>query len=134
MNLTDLNLQKKETLDTSRPIYVLLSKDKTHFASLPNGEINWDYSEANMKLVESILQKEFSNHTYILMPLTVAFPLFCNTQAELVLAWTPTINKIRKEMNIQTRRNLYTGFHTSKQPPIPHPLEADALLKKLLRL
>lgn len=133
MNLTDLPLKQKDTLDTSRPIYVLLHKDHSHFHSLPTGEINWDYSFHNMQLIEKILEKDFGNKSYILMPLSRAFPLFCNLQAELVKAWTPTINLIRKEPNIEYRRRIYSRYHNSKSPPIPHPLEADALLKKLLK-
>jgi hypothetical protein len=131
MNIDNLKLKEKDKLDTSVPVYVLINKDFCHFHSLPNGEINWDYNRANMELIEKILEKDFGNKSYIVMPLSEAFPLFCNKQAELVKIWTPAINLIRKEPNIDYRRRIYKSTINSNK--VPHPLEADALLKRLLK-
>lgn len=118
--------------EPGRPVYVLMHKDKTHLHCLPNGEVDWDYSKARMDLVEQILTKEFNNPNYISIELSVAWPHICNHQAELVTLWTPTINAIRKAKTLKARFELYQSFR--QKTKTAHPLEADALLKRLLQL
>lgn len=125
--MNQLDLTKFEP---GRPVYVLFHKDQTHFHCLPHGEVDWDYDKAVMDLREQILRKDFGNFNYHCMELSVAWPLFCNTQAEIVKYWTPTINLIRKERDVMQRRAIYERFFNRKK--VAHPLEADALLKRLL--
>lgn len=131
LSIDDLKIGQREKFDPTQTVWVLIHKDHTHFHSLPNGEINWDYNKANMDLVDKILEKDFGNRNYIVMKLADAFPLFCNVQAELVKLWTPTINLIRKERDFHQRRAIYERFYNSKR--VAHPIEADALLKRLLK-
>jgi len=117
--------------EPGRPVYVLLHKDHTHFHCLPHGEVDWDYDKKVMDLREQILRKDFDNFDYNCIDLATAWPIFCNRQADLVKLWTPTINLIRKSRSIMERRAIYQRFFDRRKAA--HPLEADALLKRLLR-
>lgn len=118
--------------EPGRPVWVLMHKDKTHFHCLPTGEVDWSYNKADMELREQILIKDFNNRNYGAIELSFAWPLFCNHQAELVKLWTPTINLIRKAKTVPERQAIYARFY--KRHKVAHPLEADALLKRLLQL
>lgn len=118
--------------EPGRPVWVLMHKDTTHFHCLPTGEVDWSYNKSDMELREKILKKDFNNHNYGAIELSWAWPLFCNHQAELVKLWTPTINLIRRGRQLEERRAIYERFF--KRHHAAHPLEADALLKRLLQL
>lgn len=128
--ITDPNYKTK--FEPGRPVWVLMHKDKSHFHCLPDGNIDWSYNKADMELRERILIKDFGNTNYGVVELSWALPLFCNHQAELVTLWTPAINNIRKARSLKERFGIYQNF--IKRHKQPHPLEADALLKRLLDL
>lgn len=125
----DLSAVTKHT--PGRTVWVLIHKDHTHVQSLPGGEPDWSYEKADMELREKILEKDFNNKNYYIIDAASAILLIANKQAELVKAWTPTINLIRKARQLQERRVIYQRFR--KRTSLPHPIEADGLLKSLLR-
>tara|TARA_R110000868_G_scaffold81743_1_gene231155 strand:+ start:7867 stop:8250 length:384 start_codon:yes stop_codon:yes gene_type:complete len=126
-----MDLQDNTKFEPGRPLFVLLHKDRTHIQSLPNGEPDWSYNKADMELRQKILQKDFHNNNYEVVTADIALTHIANRQAELIIMWTPVINAIRKEPNLAYKRNLYTRF--AKRTKLPHPVEADGLLKKELR-
>jgi hypothetical protein len=131
MNLNNIKLHGIDKFEPHRPVYVLLHISKTHVYCLPNGEADWAYSKADMHLREQILQKDFSIRDYFTVPLSTALVEIANVQAELETAWRPVIADIRRTKSLSDRFNLYKRALARYKA---HPLSADALLKRLLRL
>lgn len=127
-----MNLQNiiDTTADPKRPFYVLLHKDQSHLMSLPGGEPDWSFNYADMELRKKILQKDFKDNNYTIVTGREAAIRISNKQAELVRAWSPTINLIRKAPTLGDRRAIYKRFYLSHK--LPHPIEADGMLKRLL--
>ena len=121
----------KTQLDPTRPVYVLIHKDRSHLYSKEKHEPLWSYETQPIELVRKILVKDFHNRNYSLTTLKEALPIIANRQAELVIEWTPAINKIRSTRSLEERFNLYKR---AKQKIGPHPIEADSILKRLLNL
>lgn len=129
MDLQSLN-PTNPTFEPGRPVYVLLHSDESHIYSNPDGGPSWSYERQQMELIRTILRKDFKNNDYHIVTLAVAWPRICNKQAELEEVWAKAIDKIRRIKGLADRRNYYRNFfHRHK---LPHPISADAELKKLL--
>lgn len=118
--------------EPGRPVYVLLHEDKSHIYPNPDGGAAWSYNRNDIELIRKIIKEDFGITTYHVLPLSQAWPLLCNTQAELELLWRDTIVKLRKIKNLHERRNHYRNFFLRHKRP--HPILHDATLKKLLAI
>ena len=131
MNLADLNPTNPK-FEPGRPVYVLLHEDKSHIYPNPDGGPAWSYNESHLKLIQTIIKKDFGITSYHICLLSVAWPLLCNTQGELEEIWKRTINQIRSAKRPHDRVTIYRDFFNRVRRP--HPLTHDAELKKLLGL
>lgn len=118
--------------EPGRPVYVLLHEDKSHIYSRPDGEPAWSYEKNSLELIRKILKHDFACTSYHVLPLSQAWPLLCNTQAELEKIWSRTIDQIRRAKRPHDRIVIYRTF--MQRTNRPHPIAADAELKKLLGL
>jgi hypothetical protein len=125
-----LDLDTTKHHNPERPTYILLHKDESHVYSASTGAV-WSHETKDLELVQKILKEDFGVCNYYIIELQEGLVRIGNVQAELVRLWTPTINAIRKERNLEKRRHLYANFMDRHKAP--HPLEADALLKKYLK-
>lgn len=131
MNLQDINPTAPK-FEPGRPVYVLLHEDKSHIYPNPDGGPAWSYDEAHLKLIQTIIRKDFGITAYHITPLSVAWPLLCNTQGELEQIWKKTITQIRAARRVHDRIVIYRTF--MQRTKRPHPLIHDAELVKLLGL
>jgi hypothetical protein len=118
-------------LEPGRSVFVLLHKDETHVASLPNGEADWSYNRADMQLREQILNKDFGNQNYGVVTLTEALTRISNKQGELMKQWTPALNAIKRTRKLEDAWELYAK---ARKALGAHPLEADPWLRKKLQI
>jgi hypothetical protein len=126
-----INLHGKPFIDQSRTVYVLIHKDHTHVASLPDGSADWSYNRADMELREKILSKDFANRAYSTTTLPEAITLICNKQDELEQLWKPALKEIFSATSIQ---NAFAAYKRARRKIGPHPIRFDAQLKKKLDL
>ena len=131
MNLQDINPLAPK-FEPGRPVYVLLHEDRSHIYPSPDGQPAWSYDESKLKITQAILRKEFGNFDYHVCLLSVAWPLLCNTQAELEKVWQKTITQIRAARKVHDRIVIYRNF--MKRTRRPHPISVDGELKQLLGL
>ena len=129
MNLSFLTTPGR--FEPGRPVYVLMSHDKTHVYCLPNGEADWSYNRADMELRVKILNKDFSDFNYSVLPLSQAIIHITNHQAELEKAWTPIISQIKRARRLKDRWNVY---HSALKRYGAHPISQDALLRELCQI
>jgi hypothetical protein len=122
-----MNLHGSPTLEPGRPVYVLLHKDETHVASLPDGSADWDYDRATMELRQKILEKDFNNFSYGVCPLVEALTRISNKQAQLEEEWKPAIILIKKTKKLEEAWGCYVA---AKKKIGPHPLRFDSYLKQ----
>lgn len=131
MNLSDLN-PASPTFEPGRPVFVLLHSDKSHIYPNPDGGPAWSYDEAHLRLIQSIIKKDFGITAYHIAPLSIAWPLLCNEQGELEQIWKNTIKQIRTARKVHDRIVIYRLFYLRTKRP--HPLIYNDELKKLLGL
>jgi hypothetical protein len=126
-----MKLHGSPTLEPGRPVYVLMHKDQTHVASLPDGTADWSYNKSDMELRLKILTLDFSNNNYVLCTALQATTLISNKQAELEDLWEPVLKEIRKTPKLRPAWELYAK---ALKKLGPHPLRFDAYLKQKLRI
>lgn len=129
MNLANLN-PTNPTFEPGRPVYVLLHEDKSHIYPNPDGGPAWSYDRKHLELILAIIKKDFGCTAYHILPLADAWPLLCNTQAELERIWSKTIKQIRATPRVRDRVNIYRSFMIRTKRP--HPLLFDHELRSLL--
>lgn len=126
-----LKLHGTPQLEPGRTVYVLLHKDETHVASLPNGEADWSYNRADMQLREQILAKDFHNSSYGVVPLVEALTRISNKQAQLEKLWEKPIKEIVRTRRLEDAWELYAK---AKKALGPHPLRFDQALRRKLKI
>lgn len=126
-----MRLNGSPQLEPGRAVFVLLHKDKTHVASLPDGTADWDYDPAVMKLRQKILEKDFGNRNYTVISLKAALVLIANKQAELEKLWSPVIKEIQRAKTLEDAWNIYVK---AERRAGPHPMGYDAYLRKKLQI
>lgn len=126
-----MKLHGSPKLEPGRPVYVLLHKNQTHVASLPDGTADWDYDKSNMELREQILRKDFNNPAYSVVTLVEALTRVSNKQAELEELWKPALHAIRKKKELTDAWGVYTS---ALRKLGPHPLRFDAYLRRRFRI
>ena len=131
MNLTDIN-PTNPRFEQGRTVYVLLHEDKSHIYPNPDGGPAWSYDKPHLELIRTIIRKDFGINSYHIIPLSQAWPLLCNTQAELEQIWKRTITQIRSAKRVHDRIVIYRNF--MKRTQRPHPISVDGELKQLLGL
>lgn len=128
----NLHLTDSTKLEPGRTVYVLLHKDKTHVASLPDGTADWSYNEPDMELRRKILVKDFNNLNYTTVTMGFALIEIANRQAELGILWGPVIIEMKKpRRSLEERFGLYKNAQSRLGA---HPIDQDSLLRKLLKI
>ncbi len=122
-----MKLHGTPTLEPGRKVYVLLSADESHVASLPDGTADWSYNLADMELRRLILVKDFKNKSFTVTTLVEALIRIANKQSELEKNWTSALNEIKKTKDIN---NAFIVYAKAKKAFGAHPLSADSFLRK----